>query len=116
MRAMIGASILAAGLALGSVAGVVAAPVGGAVGGIGLWETAVQQAQYSDSRYCERLRRACFYKEERGEEGEGNCRRYRAECRRGLSYCERLRQACIYKEERGEEGEGNCRRYRRECR
>ena len=33
-------------------------------------------------RYCERLRRACAYKEERGEVGEGNCRRYRNECRR----------------------------------
>src|SRR4051812_20477385 len=26
---------------------------------------------------CGALRRACVYKEERGEEGEGNCRRYR---------------------------------------
>lgn len=31
-------------------------------------------------RYCERLRRACEYKDERGERGEGNCRRYRYEC------------------------------------
>ena len=30
--------------------------------------------------YCERLRRACVYKEYRGEAGEGNCRRYRNEC------------------------------------
>lgn len=33
-------------------------------------------------RYCERLRHACIYKEERGEVGEGNCRRYRYECGR----------------------------------
>lgn len=33
-------------------------------------------------RYCERLRHACIYKEERGEVGEGNCRRYRRECGR----------------------------------
>jgi hypothetical protein len=39
----------------------------------------VEQAQYS--RYCARLRRACEYKHQRGEEGEGNCRRYRRECR-----------------------------------
>jgi hypothetical protein len=26
------------------------------------------------------LRRACVYKEYRGEVGEGNCRRYRYEC------------------------------------
>jgi hypothetical protein len=31
-------------------------------------------------RYCERLRRACLYKSERGEWGQGNCRRYRSEC------------------------------------
>ena len=30
--------------------------------------------------YCQALRRACVYKEERGQEGRGNCRRYRAEC------------------------------------
>ena len=31
-------------------------------------------------RYCERLRRACEFKEERGEVGMGNCRRYKEEC------------------------------------
>jgi hypothetical protein len=30
---------------------------------------------------CEDLRRACLHKEELGEEGEGNCRRYRETCR-----------------------------------
>src|SRR3712207_5196569 len=30
-----------------------------------------------DDRYCRRLRRACEFKHERGEAGEGNCRRYR---------------------------------------
>jgi len=74
-------------------------------------ETLVQPAQYGR---CERLRLACIYKEERGEWGEGNCRRYRRECG-SMSYCERLRRACVYKEYRGEVGEGNCRRYRREC-
>jgi hypothetical protein len=73
----------------------------------------VQQVQYGS--YCERLRRACVSKEYRGEEGMGNCRRYRAECGGGSSYCERLRRACMYKEYRGEEGMGNCRRYRNEC-
>ncbi len=64
--------------------------------------------------YCERLRRACIFKEERGEWGRGNCHRYRVECGHAR-YCERLRQACVYKEERGEVGEGNCRRYKHEC-
>jgi hypothetical protein len=30
---------------------------------------------------CEHLRRACEHKDERGEQGEGNCRRYRESCR-----------------------------------
>jgi hypothetical protein len=39
--------------------------------------------QYRDeSRYCRRLRRACEFKDVRGETGEGNCRRYRRECGR----------------------------------
>jgi len=42
----------------------------------------IQQAQ--SSRYCSRLRRACEFKHERGEAGEGNCRRYRREC--GFGY------------------------------
>jgi len=29
---------------------------------------------------CEELRRACEHKEELGEQGEGNCRRYRETC------------------------------------
>ena len=37
--------------------------------------------QVQSGRYCARLRRACEYKDERGEQGEGNCRRYRRECR-----------------------------------
>lgn len=65
--------------------------------------------------YCARLRNACKYKHERGEEGEGNCRRYRQECGGRASYCERLRRACVSKEYRGEVGQGNCRRYRAEC-
>jgi hypothetical protein len=36
---------------------------------------------YNDEdRTCARLRRACEHKEYRGEEGMGNCRRYRRMC------------------------------------
>ena len=42
----------------------------------------VTEVQYDYDRYCRRLRRACENKYERGEAGEGNCRRYRRECRR----------------------------------
>jgi hypothetical protein len=38
----------------------------------------VQQTQGSD--FCRRLRRACEFKHERGQAGEGNCARYRREC------------------------------------
>ncbi len=43
------------------------------------------RAPYYHGRYvsrgeCRELRRACLYKEELGEEGRGNCRRYRALC------------------------------------
>jgi hypothetical protein len=38
-------------------------------------------AQWDDRR-CRRLRRACEFRHERGEAGEGNCRRYRRECGR----------------------------------
>jgi hypothetical protein len=115
MRAMIGVMILAAGLGLGSVPSAVAAPIGVDVRGAGFRESVVEQVQYWRGGYCERLRRACIYKEERGEVGYGNCRRYREECGGRVSYCERLRRACIDKEERGEVGYGNCRRYREEC-
>ena len=36
---------------------------------------------YDEGNTCERLRRACRHKEDRGEEGMGNCRRYREMCR-----------------------------------
>jgi len=76
-------------------------------------DTAVESVQYGG--YCERLRRACVYKDYRGEAGLGNCRRYREECQNRASYCERLRRACVYKDYRGETGQGNCSRYRAEC-
>jgi hypothetical protein len=33
-----------------------------------------------DGGQCRELRRACLHKEELGEEGQGNCRRYRQIC------------------------------------
>ena len=77
----------------------------------------IEKVQYGGG-YCQRLRYACVYKRRLGEEGSGNCERYRHECGGGggVSHCERLRNACMYKESRGETGEGNCRRYREECR
>lgn len=36
---------------------------------------------YDHDRYCRHLREACIHKHELGEEGEGNCQRYRDECK-----------------------------------
>ena len=67
---------------------------------------------------CEELRLACENKGRLGEQGEGNCRRYRETCQRSSSrqMCEELRMACMHKDQLGEQGEGNCRRYRETCR
>jgi hypothetical protein len=111
MRNWLLALFLTLGIALAGFSAVPAAPLGAGPGqtqpGV-----SVLKAQYAG--YCERLRRACIYKVERGEVGQGNCHRYRVECGQ-QRHCEKLRQACVYKEERGEVGQGNCRRYRHEC-
>jgi hypothetical protein len=67
---------------------------------------------------CEELRLACENKNRLGEQGEGNCRRYRETCQRPVrrDVCGELRQACLNKDRLGEQGEGNCRRYRETCR
>jgi hypothetical protein len=91
-----------------------ASPVSGNdVGHVTARTSGLERIQYRG--YCDYLRRACEYKRELGEVGQGNCRKYREECGRRPSYCERLRRACEYKYERGEVGQGNCRRYREEC-
>jgi hypothetical protein len=72
--------ILGSVLLVSCVSSASAAPLGD-VRGISV-ESLVNHVQRSDSRYCRRLRRACEFKEERGERGEGNCRRYRRECGR----------------------------------
>jgi hypothetical protein len=115
MRARMQALLLIVSVGLSGASAAAAAPPGAASLDAASLEALVRPVQYWGSNYCERLRRACVYKEYRGEVGEGNCARYRAECLSGRSYCERLRRACTHKEERGEVGEGNCRRYRYEC-
>ena len=61
-----------------------AAPVTGSVRDATVQPGVVELVQ--ESRYCRRLRRACEFKDERGEVGEGNCRRYRRECGRRDRY------------------------------
>lgn len=113
MRNFILGTAIAFCMAIGGLSAASAAPVGG--GDISSATVADSMLQKVVSAgYCARLKRACDYKEERGEEGLGNCSRYRRECGR-FNYCESLRRACVYKEDRGQEGRGNCRRYRNEC-
>ena len=82
MRTMLSAIILAGGIGLTGIPNAVASPIGHGVPSAGGVESVIQKTDYRRGRYCERLRRACVYKEERGEQGEGNCRRYRRECGR----------------------------------
>jgi hypothetical protein len=115
MRKVILGMVMGFGMALAGLSAASAAPVAGGdmASAVTASAAALQQVQFGG--YCARLKRACEYKEERGESGQGNCRRYREECGGRRSNCERLRRACEYKDERGEWGQGNCRRYRQEC-
>ena len=77
---------------------------------------------------CQELAAACQKKEQLGEQGEGNCRKFRQYCQgQGRqvqpqrqqdlrTYCRDMREACLHKEQLGEQGEGNCRQYRQTCR
>lgn len=81
-------AIILSGLMAGVVFGIPAAsaaPTGNAAGAAVRDSTLVQQAQ-SRGRYCDELRRACLNKDRLGERGEGNCARYRSECRSGRGY------------------------------
>lgn len=114
MRNIILGTAIAFFMAIGGLTAASAAPAGS--GALANSATVADSMLHKvvSGEYCARLKRACDYKEERGESGEGNCRRYRNECGR-YNYCQALRRACEYKEERGQEGRGNCRRYRSEC-
>jgi hypothetical protein len=70
------------------------------------------------SQDCRELRRACEMRDQLGERGQGNCRRYREACEQPSQRdtCAELRLACLHKDQLGEQGQGNCRRYRQMCR
>ena len=79
MRSIVLGAVTATGMSVLVLSAVSAAPL---TRDVIVGQGVIEQAQY-DSRYCRRLRRACEYKDVRGEVGEGNCRRYRRECGRG---------------------------------
>ena len=49
-------------------------------GGVRIGRDGDQGGYRHRDRECEHLRRACEHKEDRGEQGQGNCRRYREIC------------------------------------
>ena len=77
MKSMLAGMFVLSSLAYGAAA-VAAAPAG--VLHITAPQSAVEQVQ--SERTCRKLRRDCMFKDERGERGEGNCRRYRSVCER----------------------------------
>ena len=88
MRTCMAAALLATGFAALFLPTAQAAPVDP-----GWRADLVQKAEYREYRTyrrgerwgygadCRQLRRACMYKRELGEEGMGNCQRYREMCR-----------------------------------
>ena len=78
MRSIVLGTMVATGMSVFALSAASAAPLArDGIAGQGV----IEQAQY-ESRYCRRLRRACEFKDQRGQTGEGNCRRYRQECGR----------------------------------
>ena len=79
MRTFVAGMLLVGGVGLAGIAEGAAAPAAVDLHPGRLPASMVDLAQWGGD-YCARLRRACIYKEERGEWGYGNCRRYREEC------------------------------------
>jgi hypothetical protein len=78
-------AVITAGALLSLVASASAASASAAIRGASAPAgTEVERVQYA-SGSCAELRRACLYKRELGERGQGNCSRYRAECANGTS-------------------------------
>jgi hypothetical protein len=75
-------TLIAGGAVLWAIPAAPAASLGGGLvrGVPAPTEPAVERVQYGRG-YCAELRRACLYKGALGERGQGNCSRYRSECR-----------------------------------
>jgi len=69
-----------------------------------------------EASVCSQLRAACVHKDRLGEQGAGNCERYRATCQSRRTSCSRLRYQCMNKESLGLTGAGVCETYRSNCR
>ena len=67
------------------------------------------------SANCQELLLACEHRDALGEQGLGNCQKYRASCERRPT-CGQLRYYCLHKDAYNAEGQGVCQPYRRTCR
>ena len=76
---LIGGGLIGGGAALSMIPVASAAPLGSAVARDGA-ASAGSGVVRVQSTICTELRRACLYKRELGEKGQGNCSKYRAEC------------------------------------
>jgi hypothetical protein len=80
--ACLAGTLIAGGLSLFATSPASAAPPSGPAAR-GEAAPGVQQVQYGR---CAELRRACLYKRELGETGDGNCARYRSACSGSSGY------------------------------
>jgi hypothetical protein len=87
----------------------------GAYLGSALLVLAAGSTAQARSDFCQRLRFKCEHKYELGEEGRGNCRRFKEICVERRVDCRALRFRCEHKDEFGERGHGNCRRFYELC-
>jgi len=68
------------GLLIAAGAGIAGLPASAAPLGTAPQSQARLVEQTQGYGFCRRLRRACEFKHQRGETGEGNCARYRRQC------------------------------------
>lgn len=109
MRSVALGTLMAIGIAVLNIGPSSAAPISiGKVGDANAFVGFHQHAQYGG--YCETLRRACLYKEQLGEVGDGNCRRYRRECGGGGGF----RESPRYDRQYGGGG-GRCTYWQNRC-
>jgi hypothetical protein len=83
--------------------------------GAALLALAAGSTAQARSEFCQQLRFKCEHRYELGEEGHGNCRRFKEICVERRVDCRALRYHCEHKDEFGERGRGNCRRFYELC-
>ena len=71
MRTMLSAIILAGGVGLTGATNALASPIGSGVPSADVFESVVVKTDHRRGRYCERLRRACVYKEDAARSAKG---------------------------------------------